>query len=333
MMWGRYVLPLINQRRQNQPLQKKRNAGPVKSTPISLVARSNLDIWQALAKAQLGEGEVAAPGASAARIASDLEQHGASFFDQVQSRTGLLKTQLEEGLAELVSLGRVCSDSFTGLRALLTPNHKKPTTHKRRGRKAMFGVEDAGRWSLLDTFEQETGQQKPSRWNALDEEQLERLALLYLQRWGVVFRALIDRETLSPPWRILLVTLRKMELRGNVRGGRFVAGVGGEQFAFQETVNSLRKFKRSREAAAMAPFYCLSATDPANLINLTMPTRKLPRLASNRVLYRGGVPIAVMESGETHFLREVSADQQWQFQQMLTKRVFPPRLRSYLGTR
>ena len=333
VMWGRYVLPLINHRRQNQPLQRKRNAGPVKSTPISLVARSNLDIWQALAKAQLGEGEVAAPSASAACIAADLEQHGASFFDQIQSRTGLLKTQLEQGLAELVSLGRVCSDSFTGLRALLTPNHKKPTSHKRRGRKAMFGVEDAGRWSLLDTFEQEAGQQKPSRWNALDEEQLERLALLYLQRWGVVFRALIDKETLAPPWRILLVTLRKMELRGNVRGGRFVAGVGGEQFAFPETVDSLRKFKRSRETAATAPFYCLAATDPANLINLTMPTRKLPRLASNRVLYRGGVPIAVMESGETHFLREVSADQQWQFQQMLTKRVFPPRLRSYLGTR
>ena len=333
VMWGRYVLPLINQRRQNQPLQRKRNAGPVKSTPISLVARSNLDIWKALAKAQLGEGEVAAPSASAARIASDLAQHGASFFDQVQSRTGLLKTQLEEGLAELVSLGQVSSDSFTGLRALLTPNHKKPTSHKRRGRKAMFGVEDAGRWSLLDTFEQAAGQQKPSRWDALDEEQLERLALLYLQRWGVVFRALIDKETLAPPWRILLVTLRKMELRGKVRGGRFVAGVGGEQFAFPETVDSLRKFKRSREAAATAPFYCLAATDPANLINLTMPNRKLPRLASNRVLYRGGIPIAVMESGETHFLREVSADEQWQFQQMLTKRVFPPRLRSYLGTR
>jgi ATP-dependent Lhr-like helicase len=124
-----------------------------------------------------------------------------------------------------------------------------------------------------------------------------------------------------------------MELRGNVRGGRFVAGVGGEQFAFPETVDSLRKFKRSREGAATAPFYCLAATDPANLINLIMPNRKLPRLASNRVLYRGGIPIAVMESGETHFLREVSVDEQWQFQQMLTKRVFPPRLRSYLGTR
>ena len=95
-----------------------------------------------------------AHSAVASRIEQDLRQHGASFFDQIQSRSGLLKTQLEEGLAELVSAGRISSDSFTGLRGLLTPNHKKPRAHRRRGRRAMFGVEDAGRWSLLDTFQQ-----------------------------------------------------------------------------------------------------------------------------------------------------------------------------------
>ena len=148
--WGRYSLPASSGRRLN----RKKNAGPVKSTPITLACRQNLDIWQALGRTQLDEDEPRAHSAVASRIEQDLRQHGASFFDQIQSRSGLLKTQLEEGLAELVSAGRISSDSFTGLRALLTPNHKKPGAHRRRGRRAMFGVEDAGRWSLLDTFQQ-----------------------------------------------------------------------------------------------------------------------------------------------------------------------------------
>ncbi|MCG8414332.1 MAG: ATP-dependent DNA helicase, partial [Pseudomonadales bacterium] len=231
-------------------------------------------------------------------------------------------------------LGRVCSDSFTGLRALLTPNHKKPSTHRRRGRKAMFGVEDAGRWSVLDTFQADDTDAQQSRfWDVLDEEQLERLVTIYLQRWGVLFRGILDRELLAPPWRVLLPVLRRLELRGALRGGRFVNGVGGEQFAFPETVDELRKFKRSRENAVNADYYSLAATDPLNLINFILPGRKIPRLSKNRVLYRGGVPVAAMESGEISFLRNVDVDEQWQLQQMLTRKSYPPRLKSYLGSR
>lgn len=167
----------------------------------------------------------------------------------------------------------------------------------------------------------------------LDEEQLERLASIYLQRWGVVCRSFIERESLAPPWRILLATLRKMELRGTVRGGRFIAGVGGEQFAYADTVDTLRKFKRDSEQRANVPFYCLSACDPLNLVNLVQPGRKLARLLANRVLYRGGVPIAMLESGKVHFLREADTEEQWQWQQMLQQRQFPTRLRAYLGSR
>ncbi len=159
--WGRYVQPSASQRALH-----KGSSGPVKTTPIAIMSRANLDIWQAMARAQLKEadegprktrvGQDAPSGKTfsntAQRIEADLLTNGASFFDQIQSRSGLLKAQLEEGLAELVGAGRLNSDSFTGLRALLTPAAKKQGAHRRRRRSPMFGVEEAGRWSLLETF-------------------------------------------------------------------------------------------------------------------------------------------------------------------------------------
>lgn len=338
MAWGRYTLPGSAQRGSN----RKKTSGPVKSTPISLVSRRNLDIWQALARAQLPEQDLPQFSAVASRIEADLEQHGASFFDQIQSRSGLLKTQLEDGLAELVSQGRITSDSFTGLRALLTPSHKKPSSRSHRGRRAMFGVEDAGRWSLLETFTLPQSADRPSRhWDVLDDDQLERLIHIYLRRWGVLIRSVLERESFVPPWRVLLTALRKMELRGAIRGGRFVAAVGGEQFALSETVDSLRRFskkqrdKKQRDkkqsSDVTSPFYSIAATDPLNLLNLILPNRKLARLKNNRVLYQGGVPLAVLDAGSVHFLKDVEPEQQWRLQQMLLARNFPTRLRSYLG--
>lgn len=327
--WGRYSAPA-----PGKALQKK-SSGPIKSTPITLACRANLDLWTALAGAQSEGAEPTSVSTGAAQIEADLRQHGASFFDQIQTRTGQLKTQLESGLAELVSAGRLTSDSFTGLRALLTPANKKPATHRRRGRRAMFGVEDGGRWSLLETArktpEPTTAKRGPLHWDVLDEEQRERLVSIYLQRWGVLFRGLLERESFAPPWRVLLQTLRRMELRGVIRGGRFVAGVGGEQFAFNDTVDALRRVANNNPT--VKPCYSLAATDPLNLLNLILPTRKLSRLNSNRVLYRGGIPIAVLDAGEVSFLRDVPAEETWALQQALKQQNFPPRLRSYLGSR
>ncbi len=342
--WGRYTIPSpTNIARTSQ----KKTSGPIKSTPVTIATRANLDIWMALA-AQQTAADAPQYSAAAHAIESDLLTHGASFFDQIQTRTGLLKAQLETGLAELVSTGRLTSDSFTGLRALLTPDSKKPSTHRRRGRKAMFGVEDAGRWSLLETFQslpeastvsdkrQTTAKPRAAaniQWDALSDAQLERLVSIYLHRWGVLFRSLLEREAFAPPWRVLLRVLRWMELRGLLRGGRFVAGVGGEQFAFNDTVDALRKFKTRSDNLTTKPYYAVAATDPLNLLNLLLPNRKLSRLVNNRVLYRGGVPIALLDAGEVVFLREVAPDEQWALQQALLKQVFPPRLRSYLGSR
>lgn len=197
----------------------------------------------------------------------------------------------------------------------------------------MFGVEDAGRWSLLEAGKSENQPQTNSRhWHVLDEEQLERLIGIYLQRWGVIFRGLLERELFAPPWRVLLAALRKMELRGTIRGGRFVAGVGGEQFAYPETVDTLRKFKKKVDENKRR-YYSLSAVDPLNLLNLILPNRKLSRLSKNRVLFENGIPIAVLESGKVKFLKKIEAADEWNLQQALVKKNFPPRLRSYLGSR
>jgi ATP-dependent Lhr-like helicase len=327
--WGRYSLPLANRRN----LQRKRSVGPIRSTPITLGQRSNLDIWQALARQQCSEAPSLQMSDLARKVEQVLLQMGASFFDEILRHSGLLRAQLEEALAELVSLGRVSSDSFTGLRALLMSSKHKNRAHRRRGGRTMFGLEDAGRWSLLDTFQQEHSEpaiadKAPGQ--VLDDEQLKRLVAIYLQRWGVLSRAVIDRESLAPPWRVLLPVLRRMELQGSLRGGRFIAGIGGEQFAEQDSVEALRKLNKEQQNADR-PYYCVAAVDPVNLVNLLLPARKLARLAGNRVLYQGGIPVAMLEAGEVHFLRKTESDEQWSLQQMLLKRVYPPALRSYIG--
>ena len=319
LAWGRY----------SPPQNRLRGGSPIKTTPVTMALRRNLDLWRALARADAEGREAIAPAGASRRVEEDLAQHGASFFDQIQSRTGMLRTQLEQALAELVSLGRICSDSFSGLRALLLPGHRKSAGRRRR--LPTFGVEDAGRWSLLDTFqlpadkpETAPARRRPHDWNALDEEQLLRLIDVYLDRWGVICRPLLAREALAPPWRVLLRALRKEELRGKLRGGRFVAGIQGEQFARAETVDSLREFGRKlgREPQPERHFL-LSAADPLNLLHLLLPERSLPRLTRNRVLYCGGAPLAVLMGDEIRFLGEVPDDAQWRLRQMIVSGAAP----------
>lgn len=330
--WGRFKLPAIRGGRE-----ENKKAGPIRSTPIMLVSRENLDIWQVLAATVNGSAEELEIGHDAATIQQDLRQYGASFVPEIQQRTGLLRTRLEQGLAELVSLGRATSDSFTGLRALLTPEDRKPGSRSRRGKRAMFGIEDAGRWSLLNSDPYPAARDTMGSDQPLTDEQLERLVTVYLQRWGVLFRKLLEREAFAPPWRVLLRVLRRMELQGTLRGGRFIAGISGEQFAYTETVDALRRIARQQTAESgpsrPTDYVSLAATDPLNLLTLMLPDSRLPRLANNRVLFADGVPLAVLQGNQVSFLREVAPEEQWKLQQLLLKRLFPPRLRSYLGKR
>ena len=230
--------------------------------PLTFFKRENKDIWLALAKSKTGHQNVIQLSSLAQKVEDDLQKNGASFFQEIQERNGLLKSQLEDGLAELVARGLVTSDSFSGLRTLLGRNKRKNRTWSlKKGRKnSISEVEYAGRWSLQDYMrENYQGNEARNRLNKkihiLDEGQLERLIYIYLKRWGVIARSLLEKESLAPPWRELLIQLRKMELQGILRGGRFIAGLSGEQFSLPDTVDEIRKFKKVVEAKERRSFF------------------------------------------------------------------------------
>ena len=143
-----------------------------------------------------------------------------------------------------------------------------------------------------------------------------------------LFRKLLDRESITMPWRDLLRVYRRLEARGEIRGGRFVGGFSGEQFASPEAVQLLRSIRRTPVDESMIS---VSAADPLNLVGIITPGSRLATVASNRVLYRDGVPIAVLEAKEIRFLTEMSAADQWRARSALLRRHVPPKVRAYLS--
>jgi ATP-dependent Lhr-like helicase len=142
-------------------------------------------------------------------------------------------------------------------------------------------------------------------------------------------RRLIERETAAPSWRDLVLVYRRLEARGDVRGGRFVAGFAGEQFALPEAVTLIRAVRRDGPQGRLI---ALSAADPLNLTGTILPVERVPALANNRVLFRDGVPIAALEAGNVRWLVQVDAAAQPELERMLVRRSVPPQLRSYLRT-
>jgi ATP-dependent Lhr-like helicase len=285
-------------------------AAPLRTTPITLLARRHLPIWAALS----GTSDAAVPRPRAQAVADWIAQHGASFFDDLMEGTGLLRSQLEEALAELVALGRVSSDSFAGLRALLVPSEQRKLSAngRRRRRTVNFGVEDAGRWTLAR-------HSRPLR--AGDGDAIEHVARMLLSRYGVVFWRLIEREAdWLPPWRDLLRVYRRLEGRGEIRGGRFVAGFAGEQFALPEAVAALRAMRRKPLSGA---WVSLSAADPLNLLGTLTPGPKLAALSGNRLLYRDGIPVATLAAGEVQLLAELDPATEWDARKALLRSALP----------
>jgi ATP-dependent Lhr-like helicase len=175
-------------------------------------------------------------GWRAQRQADFLSAHGTSFFDEMLQGTRLLPVELEEALAELVVRGRANCDSFGGLRALMVPTSKRAPGRHGRIRRPLFGVEDAGRWSLVRA--------QPSN-EAADEEDVEHVVRTLLRRYGVITWRLLEREAAwLPRWRDLVPVCRRLEARGELRGGRFIAGVSGEQFALPEAFARMRELRR-----------------------------------------------------------------------------------------
>jgi ATP-dependent Lhr-like helicase len=274
---------------------KSATGAPVRATPIALLMRKNWALWREWAQPTSNHAQLSHP---AQLMTGYLGASGASFFDEIVSGTGLLRAQAEEGLGELVAAGLVSADSFSGLRALLIPSERKRRLATRRRRVALFGLEDAGRWNLIRRQPASAGQ-----------DNLEPLVWILLRRCGVVFRRILTRESeWLPPWHALLRVLRRLEAQGHIRGGRFVAGVSGEQFALPDAVGALRAV---RKRPAEDRLVSLSAADPLNLIGLLTSEARVPALAGNRVLLRDGVPVAVHAGGETQFLIELPPGSEW----------------------
>ncbi len=288
--------------------------GPIKTTPITFISRNHLDLWQHYRKP--GSPEELSHGAQ--DIWNYLTEHGASFYNQIVQDLQMLKVKAEEALAELVSFGLVTSDSFTGLRALLVPDKFK-ISHSRRRRKAIFNLDEAGRWSIVPNVSDE---------GSLSPETLKQTANILLRRYGVIFRKLVDREKSLPPWRELVRTFRLMEARGEIRGGRFVSGVWGEQYALKEAVAQLRKVTKAPKNGTLV---IISATDPINLTGIITPGNRVPAQINNRILYLDGEPVAVKAGKEVSFMHTPDKAEEWKWHHALVQRDISPKLKAYLG--
>ncbi|HZZ11100.1 MAG TPA: ATP-dependent DNA helicase, partial [Paraburkholderia sp.] len=274
-------------------------AGPVRSTPIVLLPRRQVDVWRAL----IDPAKQPELSARAQSVYDALAQHGAMFFDELMSEVRVLRIELENALGELVAAGLVNSDSFAGLRALLKPVAKRSTyASHRRGRASALigGMDDAGRWARVTRLPAVSAPEAaPARRTPLAPEVLEHIAMTLLRRYGVLFWRLLEREAdWLPPWRDLLRVCQRLEARGLVRGGRFVNGLAGEQFALPEAIPLLRQMRRHANDSA---FIALAATDPLNLAGTLLVGDKVPAVAGNRLLYRDGVIVATLVAGAFWF--------------------------------
>ncbi|MCS6898102.1 MAG: DEAD/DEAH box helicase, partial [Nitrospira sp.] len=278
--------------------QQSRGIRPTSATPIGFFPRGEGDwLWSAMQEKTEETGGVRESELSpvARHIQDVLHRQGACFFTDLVCATRALASEVEEGLWELVAAGLVTADGFDNLRAFLDP-------HRRRGgrRAKLHRPRHAiGRWSLLRPL---TSGKPPSADFAggLPHrlKDIELVAHQLLRRYGVVFRDLLVRDSLALPWRDLLVHYRRMEMTGAVRGGRFVAGFVGEQFALPEAVESLRAQRHNnRNKGSGEQTITISACDPLNLVGIILPGPRVPAVATNFVVLRDGAVDRVITGG------------------------------------
>lgn len=277
-------------------------SGPVRATPMALLQRRHAGRWRALARPA---GEAPRLSAAAQAVEDALRTAGACFFDDLLRSSRLLPTQAEEALGELVAAGRATADSFAGLRALLLSMQQKRKLAARGSRLARHGLEEAGRWSLIRASEGVAAAAPDDDEAGLVEE----IAWTLLRRYGVVHRRLLTREPpWLPPWHELVRVYRRLEAQGHIRGGRFVAGSSGEQYALPDAVTLLRAVRRRPHTGELVT---LSAADPLNLLGIVTPDAKLAALAGNRFALRDGLAVGVLVAGEVQLLGSPSAEEGW----------------------
>ena len=258
--------------------RSRRRVRPTRVAPLTFFLREDA-AWLAPAAGACAAGRAALSHAGRA-VLEQLEVRGASFLRDLVRATGRLASEVEEGLWELAAAGLVTADGFDNLRALIDPKRRRGEGRFRAARPRHA----AGRWALL---------RPESAAAATAVARGEAFARQLLARWGVVFRDLIVREALAPPWRELLQALRRLEARGEVRGGRFVDGFLGEQFARPEAVESLRSLRRDPARPASGERLRVSAADPLNLVGIVVPGARVGALSGEAVDVLGPLYIDV----------------------------------------
>jgi ATP-dependent helicase Lhr and Lhr-like helicase len=316
--WERYVLPARIDGYQPSLLDTLSLTGEVGwarlsprdatqvvgATPVALFLREHADAWIALKP----EPPEAPPAGNA--VFEVLRARGASFAGELAAASRIGEAEVREALGDLVAAGLVSSDGFGGLRAILRAGGTRPA---RTGRANV-----SGRWSIVAAAGCER------------EAAVETQARALLRRYGVVFRRLLAREANAAPWRELTRVYRRMEACGEIRGGRFVAGMSGEQFAAADAVERLREVRRSAPAGRLQ---LISGADPLNLAGIVTTGERVRAVAATRIVYRDGIPLAAMEGD---FMRPLNAADvapavAADVATLLAGRPMPPVMSGFLG--
>jgi ATP-dependent helicase Lhr and Lhr-like helicase len=257
-----------------------RRVVPTSVAPITFFVRDEAE-WMALPSVRSAhheaEQEIRGLGPGAREVLSFLKTRGASFFTDIVRGTDKLKSEIETALWELVAAGLVTADGFDNLRALIDPKRRSGQGSGRSNRPR----HSAGRWSLLHPPHGQDG-----------SKALESVCRVLLERYGVVFRELLVRESMLPRWRDLLITFRRLEDRGEIRGGRFISGFIGEQFALPIAVESLRAVKN---IPLSGEIITLAAADPLNLAGIVVPGERVPAISGKQVSFRDGALVETRE--------------------------------------
>ncbi len=271
------------------------------NTPITFIPRQALNHWQNIT----ANNQTPQSTASAQLLLDILQEKGALFYDELQTRSGFLKSQLDAALGELIALGLISCDLFSGLTRLFS----KPVS---RHKKSAIPL-PSGRWSII----QPTNIQIES--NSMESDAaLTCLAHSLLRRYGVIFKSLLSRETCHNQWQQLLPILQRMEWSGEIRCGRFVSGQYGQQFALPEAVQQLNK---TRATDSNSETIIINATDPLNLIGILTSDDKISAYPGNRILFKQGKAIAYLTGKEVIFLENIKQEKHWEIKRSLIRKT------------